>query len=45
MWLEDWCFRDIYKFEQGYLFEGVLEKDYCHHLLEDTKSQYCVSIG
>ena len=23
---EDWCFRDIYKFEQGYLSEGVLEK-------------------
>ena len=20
---EDWCFRDLYKFEQGYLFEGV----------------------
>ena len=26
MWLEDWCFRDLYKFEQGYLSEGVLEK-------------------
>ena len=26
MWREDWCFCDSYKFEQGYSFEGVIEK-------------------